>query len=296
MRRASLGAAVALMMTTLPPAARAQRAHSLRLRATPVDTSLAAVTGRAAAAAAAVSPRLVEDAAARRRRAVVWSPVASLVVPGTGQLAMWQPHGVAYLAAEVYEWLQYAESRRDRNRSRDEFREIALVARRPFGGAANGPWSYYERVEERVASGMYNATPGQPLTPETDTSTFNGKLWEKAQNLFFIPGAPEPARTDPRFQSALAFYDSAAVKDGFLWSWRDDQLTWDVYKSAVARKNQATRNMRMAGGIIMANHLLSAIDALATVRLRSSVGPRGDQRIEAVVPWAPLGRPGRRRR
>lgn len=236
-----------------------------------------------------------ETEAARRRRAPLWAPVASGILPGSGQLAMREPHGAAYLAAEVYAWIQFAEGRRDRDRFRDEFRRLAReVARRDFGGAADGPWSYYESLTEVASSGRYNASNGPTLVPETDTATFNGQQWQKARELFFGGRDVATPTTDPRYAQAIAFYDSTAVHEGYRWSWIGQQLSWTSYKDAIARKNQATRHMNRVLGIVLANHLVSSIDALATVRVRRSVGPDGSTRYEAIVPWAPFGRPSRR--
>ncbi len=254
------------------------------------DVAAAAVTAPIAASLGGV-----EVAAPRPgwlfsgERAPLWAPVASLLLPGSGQLVMRQPRGVAYVAAEVYEMIQLVVARRDRSRSRNEFKRIARdVARRAFGGVADGSWPYYEALTEVVESGKYSQS-ATILVPETDTSTFNGKQWEAARNLYFLdPNAPPPPN-DPRYQQAIRRYDSTAVRDAFRWSWRDQQLFWDVYRSEVAAKNRATRRMNTARGLILATHLVSSIDAVGSVRLRRTIGPRGEARIEAAVPWEPFG-------
>ena len=225
-----------------------------------------------------------------------WAPVASLVVPGAGQAALRQTRGVAYVVAEAYAWVQALEYRREANRHRADYRRRAReVARAPFGAVQRDTsWAYFEALYDWVASGAYNRTPSGPLTPETDTLTYNGRQWYEARALFYDPFTVLPP-SDPRYQRALAAYATRAVKDDFLWSWRDRQLDWDIYKGDVTRENQLSRDWTMTLIVIGANHLVSAIDALASVRLRESRGPLGERRIEATVPWPPFGRrPGRR--
>ena len=231
----------------------------------------------------------------RAHTAPKWAPVASLVMPGAGQAALRQTRGVAYVAAEAYAWVQALEFRREANRSRAEYRRSATnVARAPFGATRDTSWAYYEALEERIESGRYNATPGGPLTPETDTSTYNGNTWYQLRALYWDPETQIPT-ADPRYQRALRDYEVRAVKDDFRWSWRNRQIEWDVYKNDIARENQLSRDVTMTLVVIGANHLVSAIDALASVRLREFRGPQGEQRIEATVPWPRFGRRPRER-
>jgi hypothetical protein len=233
---------------------------------------------------------------ARPDVAPLWAPLASLIVPGTGQAAMRQTRGVAYVAAEAYAWVQYFEFRGELGRRRSGFRRLAReVARAPFGVVRDTGWKYYEDLYDRASSGRYNTTPGAALTPETDTSTFNGNQWYQLRLLYFDFPEQELAPSDPRYQRALADYTLRAYKDEFRWSWLPQQLQYQNYKADVERKNQLERDMTMTLVVIGANHLVSAIDALGSVRLRRSRGPAGQSRIEATVPWAPFGRPPSRK-
>jgi hypothetical protein len=236
-----------------------------------------------------------DDESVRAHPAPIWAPIASLVLPGAGQAALRQTRGVAYLAAEAYAWVQAIEYRREANRRRADYHRTAReVARAPFGATRDTSWAYYETLEERIESGRYNLTPGGPLTPETDTATYNGLVWYNARALFWDPNTPLPP-SDPRYQRALAEYEVRAVKPDFAWSWRDQQLQWDIYKADIARENQLSRDLTVTLVVIGANHLVSAIDALASVRLREARGPSGESRIEATVPWPTLGRRTRKR-
>lgn len=222
---------------------------------------------------------------------VWWAPVASLVVPGSGQAALRQSRGVAYIAAEAYAWVQALEFRRESNRRRSESRRRAReVARAPFGAARDTTgWSYYEWLEEKIESGPYNTTPGGPLTPPTDTTTYNGTQWRDARNLYWDADSDIPT-SDPRYQRALAYYAERAVKEEFRWSWRERQIEWINYQADIARENQLSRDFTTTLIVIGANHLVSSIDALTSVRIRQARGLGGERRFEVTVPWTPFGR------
>jgi hypothetical protein len=221
-----------------------------------------------------------------------WAPLASLVVPGAGQAAMRQTRGVAYFAAEAYAWVQALEFQREGNRRRSESRRSARqIARAPYAPTRDtSAWSYYEAIEENIESGPFSTTPGGPITPPTDLSTYNGKQWHDARAIFWDPDTPLPT-SDPRYQRALEYYTEHAVKEEFRWTWRARQLEWDIYKADIARENQTSRDVTTTLVVIGVNHLVSTIDALASVRLRQARGAQGEQRIEATVPWPRRGRP-----
>lgn len=221
-----------------------------------------------------------------------WSPVASLVLPGAGQVAMRQPRAAAYLGVEAYEWIQLLESTRNVRHLRGEYRRIAReVARSGVAGPRpDGNWAYYEAMEEYGASGRFSLGTTADLVPETDEATFNGALWRKARSLYWVNADVPPPKTDPSYQSAVAFYLDQAVRDDFAWTWRNAQISQAEYASTIARYNTATRDVRNALGIILANHLVSAIDAFSTVRIRHARGTRGEQRFEVIVPLEAFGR------
>jgi hypothetical protein len=231
------------------------------------------------------------------RPAPLWAPLASLAVPGAGQIALRQPRAAAYLGLEVFEWIQLLESRREAHRLRGEYRRLAReVARNPFGGARpDGSWPYYEAMEEYAASGAFSVSAGD-IVPEPDETTFNGVLWRKARTLYWIDADQAPPRSDPSFQRALDWYTRQAIRDEFAWTWRNAEISRADYQATIGHYNGATRDVRAALGIILANHLVSGIDAFAAVRLRRDRGPSGEQRIDVTVPlevFGPRRGPGR---
>jgi hypothetical protein len=257
---------------------------------------LAADTARIPATLSATPATLTETRGSRR--APLWSPIASFALPGAGQLALRQPRAAAYLAVETYELLQLFEARRNKTRLRNEFHRTAReVARGPnFGGPlADGAWPYYEAMEEKIESGRFSLGTGGAIIPEPDEATFNGELWLKARSIYWdFPDVP-PAPTDSAYLRAIAFYASQAVRDDFRWSWRNAEMMYNGYKGTIARYNASTRDARAAMGIIIANHLLSGIDAFASVRLRRASGADGVNRVDVTIPFERFG-PRRRSR
>jgi hypothetical protein len=224
-------------------------------------------------------------------RAPWWTPVASAIVPGSGQLMRRQRRGVPYLAAEAFLLVQYLSVRDDARDFRREYQRLAQVARSFFtDDFPAGDFEYYERMEQFVESGAYDLDPNGSLLPETDTTTFNGFTWRLARRTFWEnPDAPPPIDSEA-YQRAIEFYQERAVRDEFRWSWQNAQLEQDLFRQTIERSNSAFRRTSQYLGVLIANHALSAIDAFVMVRLSRAPGARSEYRIEGSIPWAPLGR------
>ena len=227
--------------------------------------------------------------------AVWWAPIASAIVPGTGQIVLEQDRAIAYLAFEGYAWLRYAADWREARRQREAYRDLArAVARAWFPGPKPiGDFEYYERMESFVESGDYDDDPGAfGLQPERDTLSFNGALWLKARRLFWEHPDSVPDQSTGPWNSAIAFYESHAVEPEFRWSWRAAQLEHDLFRRTIERSNDAFRRSVAVLGIIIANHMLSTVDAYVAIRLRGGDSSAGGEELEmsASLPWAPFGR------
>jgi len=196
-------------------------------------------------------------------------PIGSLLVPGTGQLAAGQSRGLVYLAAELWVASRALANGRRGRQSASQFRTLMFdVARRQFTAQRqDGPWDYYEAAEKFVESGVFDANPGGTFTPESDTTTFNGSLWQLARRTFFVnPDAPPPPSSAP-YQAAERFYRLHAVSDSFRWSWRGARLEQDLYRDQIRASDDAFRARTNYFGVLVLNHLASAIDALISLRL-----------------------------
>ena len=210
----------------------------------------------------------------------VWvRPVASLVVPGTGQLMAGQARGVVYLAFELWIASRAIAANRTGTDQSARYRQLAYdVARRQYTSArVDGPWDYYEAMEKFVESGVYDADAAGPaFLPETDPTTYNGSVWALARRTFFTNPDSLPDPASPAYQQAVAFYQSKAVGSQFRWSWRGARLEQDVYRGAIRTSDDAFRQRTNYLGALVLNHLASAIDALISAKAaqRSAVVPQ----------------------
>ncbi|HEX8850877.1 MAG TPA: hypothetical protein VF761_15205 [Gemmatimonadaceae bacterium] len=212
-----------------------------------------------------------------------WAPAASALVPGAGQARLRQDRFVAYLAVEGFLWARYAVDHRAGVEERNRYRDLALrVSRAPFPGPKpQGDFEYYERMEHWIASGVYDSDPGPGITPESDTTTFNGAMWLLARKTFWpAPDTPPPAGSDA-YASALLFYQRYAVLPQFQWSWRTSPLHQDIYRRHIRASNDAFRRTITDLGAVIANHVLSTVDAYVSLRLRlRDATPNSDAGID----------------
>ncbi len=224
-------------------------------------------------------------------------PVASLLVPGSGQLLTGANRGVVYLFAEAVLVAAYVTAQSTGRYHSDTFHDLAFdVARAPFGPViADTAFQYFETMEEFVASGPFDADSRPGLQPPTDESTFNGSIWALARRNFFSDPGVIPDPTSPEYLQAIEFYRSRAVGPNFLWTWRGAALEHDLFRQAVNRSNDAFQRGSTALGVLLANHLVSALDAFIsgrlstpsrTATLRTRVVDRGGMGLGAGLEWS----------
>lgn len=219
-------------------------------------------------------------------RLPLWSaPIASAILPGLGQVRLKKDRFVGYFAVEAFLVLQYAKNDKEGNDNTREYRSIARdIARRNFPGThPDTVWQYYEKVGKFLESGSYSlSTPGGPTIPEIDAATYNGEQWTLARQAFGIPLDLTDASHNPNYGEALALYESRAIPQAYGWSWRNAQLEKDIFTKTIGRSNDAYRRANNALVALIANHLLSAVDAFASVRLIQAAG--GEMRVSASIP------------
>lgn len=203
-----------------------------------------------------------------------YAPLASLVLPGGGQYLLGDNRFVAYGAVEVVSWFLYGKDRQDQRRQEALFKDLARqVARAHFSATfPDAPWAYYEQMRDWLESGAYSQS-ATTLVPETDTLTYNGYKWQLA------------LRTNETRAAALDQYEQVAVKPDFQWSWRNAQEQWDVYKRNTDSRNDANRAAIRELSIIAANHILSMVDAFATIRLSVQATADGRTAVGASLRW-----------
>jgi len=201
-------------------------------------------------------------------------PVASLLLPGTGQLLAGQDRGAIYLATEVYVVSRFLQLDRQSSREAERFRRLAYdVARRPFTiSRRDTVWEYYETMERFAESGAFDSDPGGSFAPESDPTTYNGSVWLLARRTFWADPNVPPSPTSEEYQNALTFYRERAVGPDFLWSWRNATLEQQAFRDAIRRSDNAFRGAQTQLGLLLANHVLSAVDALISSQVSAAVG------------------------
>lgn len=231
-----------------------------------------------------------------RRDSSWWVPLASAVVPGTGQALLGQNRFIAYLAVEGFAVLGYLDQQSEEARERGRYQSLANnVARSLYpGNLPTGPWAYYELMEHYPQSGVFDLDPGGTFTPEVDITTYNGAAWLLARQTYWTDPNVQPDPTSAPYRKALAFYIARAIQPQYRFSWVNAQLEQDVYIQTIQQANQAARDARMQLGILIANHLLSMVDAYVTLRVHGGLGaPNSPTSLSATIPWAPFGRPSK---
>lgn len=214
-----------------------------------------------------------------RPASVFVRPLASLLVPGTGQLLAHQDRGAVYLAAEVYLVSRYLQLDHEATQEAKRFQNLAFeVARRSFMPARRDTiFEYYEQMERFVESGAYDADgPGGAFVPESDASTYNGSVWLLARRTYWADPNVPPDPTSWQYRQALEFYSTRAVGPNFQWSWRDHSLEHQVYRETIRRSDNAFRRAQNQVGLLLANHIVSAVDALISARLSAATGRAAD--------------------
>lgn len=215
------------------------------------------------------------------RTASVWvRPVASLIVPGTGQLLAGQDRGAVYLAAEVYLLSRYLQLDHEATQQARRYQDLAYdVARRTFQPMRKDTvFEYYEQMERFIESGAYDTDSGAAFVPETDTRTYNGSVWLLARRTYWADPNVPPDPTSWQYRQALEFYSARAVSPNFQWSWREHSLEHQVYRDYVRRSDDAFRRAQSQIGLLLANHLVSAIDALISARMSAAAGRNAEMR------------------
>jgi hypothetical protein len=205
-------------------------------------------------------------------RAAWARPLASAIVPGTGQLLAGQDRAALYLVTETFLLARFVSEQREGRREAGRFRDLAFaVARQRFGPAARDTaFGYFEEMARFIESGPFDTDPGPALVPPTDERTFNGYIWRLARETFFQNPDSLPSPEAEEFQRALEFYRRRGVGPNFQWSWRGAGLERDLFRQTIRASDQAFRTATQHLGALLANHVFSAIDAFVSHRLATS--------------------------
>lgn len=189
----------------------------------------------------------------------------SAVVPGAGQHFLGQKRAWAYLALEAVGLYVWMDRRSAGSELRDGYRDFAWEEARLQGGVRrDGNFDYYETMSKWQRSGAFDTdlmTTG--IQPETEMGTFNASIWSLASRLFLgAPGAPDQAAMD----RALEYYAERAYPTDQLWDWDASPGGRDRFGELITESDDRFRQATNVLGAVIANHVVSAIDAFASAR------------------------------
>ena len=228
-------------------------------------------------------PRRQQSPASPERAALF-----SVLLPGAGQHVLGQRRKWLYLALEATGWFLYVDRRSSAGDLATAYRDFAWnEARVQNGPRMDGDFDYYERLTTWGRSGAFDSDPGSTgVQPETDPSTWNGSVWSLAERLF-LPDGPSTPPSDPQYQRALDYYAQRGYDDDFLWDWTGTGSAQTEYTELISESDERYRQATNVLGAIIANHVVSAVDAFLSARGMAS---RADLRIAPAVPGDEAGR------
>jgi hypothetical protein len=203
--------------------------------------------------------------------------LASAILPGAGQWLQDEDRWVPYVLTETWAWATYFSNRGRAADLRADYRDLAwAVARRVSVGARRDTvFEYYETLSEWQTSGAFDVDPRTDGTqPESDAGTFNGDVWRLARSLL-IPGGATAPPGSPEYERALQYYREHAIPDGYAWAWGPNGLEQQRFRELIRASDDASRAATLRLGIILANHVISAVDALVIARVREAAGGDG---------------------
>lgn len=180
-----------------------------------------------------------------------------------------QDRGAIYLAIEGLLLVRYFSYQSEGSRQGEQYRDLAFtVARAPYQPLSRDTaFSYFETLGRFVESGPFDTDDGPGLAPPDDPRSYNGAMWQLAKETFFTHPDSAPAPDSDEFQRALAFYRARAVGPNFQWSWRNAGLEQDLYRRTIEASDDGFRRATQQLGLLLANHLISAVDAVISNRL-----------------------------
>lgn len=202
-------------------------------------------------------------------------PLASALLPGSGQFLQGQEHGAIYVVAEVFLLARFIGLQNDARRGATRYKGLSFeVARGQFNPQIRDTvFEYFEQMQKFIESGPFDTDPGPGLVPPVDERTYNGSQWKLARQTFFANPDSIPDPGSIQYQLALQFYRQRAVGENFRWSWRNAGIEQDLYRQAIRQSDENFRRASQQLGLLLANHLLSAIDAFVSVRLSRNGWP-----------------------
>ena len=212
----------------------------------------------------------------------------SLALPGLGQHQLGKSRKWLFAGLEVAAWVVYMERRSAGGSLRDDYRDFAWqVGRIQVGPRVDADFNYYETLSKWDRSGAFDRDAASSgLQPEEDPATFNGTIWARAQAIF-LGGGGQPG--DVGFAQALEYYEARAYETEFLWDWNRTTGGRSRLGEIISESDSRFRQATTALGVVIANHLVSAVDAFLSTRgivARANVGFTTTCRAPRGLGWS----------
>lgn len=241
-----------------------------------------------ASAQVAPPPALFEDSleaggapALHAGRAFVYS----IVLPGAAQYRLGEVRWLPYAGLELWGWLRYVDRHTEGFDLERRYRDLAWrVARRGVAPRRDGGFAYYEAVGKFAASGAFDTDPDRGgIQPELDEATYNGSIWALARAIHLPAGRESAVEDGPEYRRAIEYYRQRAIPQDYAWAWDANLAAQNVYTELMHRSDEALRSATRTLGLILANHLVSAVDALIAARLRATDHAEPPVRLDSAV-------------
>ena len=102
-------------------------------------------------------------------------------------------------------------------------------------------------------------------------------IWALARDLYLPVDADEGHAA---YDRALAYYEQRAIPPELRWDWTGKESGLEEYGDLIDRSDEVLRMATVVLGAVVANHLLSAVDAFVSSRLarNAAVASRVDLR------------------
>jgi hypothetical protein len=187
---------------------------------------------------------------------------------------------------EIWAWIQFLDWRREGRDLQSDYKDLAWsVARRVSAGPRTDAGWYYEALTRFTSSGAYDTDPTSPgVQPEEDPSTFNGSIWTLAKEIYIPEDPDNPVEEESKpYQQAFDYYVSRAYAPQLAWNWGSNVLHQEEYTTLIRKSDEALRSSTTMIGVMLGNHLLSAVDALVSERLGLTGGSQPSLGL-ALVP------------
>lgn len=218
--------------------------------------------------------------------------LASAVAPGAGQYRLGAGRWVAYAAVEAWAWINWLDTRSEANELERSYRDLAWsVARRiSVGQRRDREFEYYETMSHEPESGAFDTDPSLAgIQPEDDPDTYNGEVWALARAIYLPSGGDSIPPTEEAVAAALDYYRRNAIEPAYAWSWGENELEHEHFQALIRQSDAAARAGTALLGVVLVNHVVSAIDALLTARLRDPNEKAGGVRLRSEAQRQPYG-------